>query len=92
MRRVEKMIALVLVMWLVSSEATGQIGGARLVDRAIDFDEPRQRGTIRGVVFHDRNGTRSREAGEPGIPGVLVSNGRTIVRTNERGEYRIKID
>ncbi|MCG8434002.1 MAG: hypothetical protein MJA83_08225, partial [Gammaproteobacteria bacterium] len=31
--------------------------------------------TARGVVFDDRNGNGEREAGESGVPGVLVSNG-----------------
>lgn len=44
---------------------------------------------IQGVVFADRNGDGVREAGEPGLPGVEVSNGRDIVLTGGDGGYRI---
>ena len=38
----------------------------------------------RGVVFHDRGGTGQRQPEDPGIPGVLVSNGRRVTRTDSR--------
>ena len=43
-----------------------------------------------GFVFEDynRDGVFQRDR-EPGIPGVLVSNGRDVVRTNDRGRYRL---
>ena len=40
---------------------------------------------ISGVVFEDRSGTGRRQAGDRGIPGVLVSNGREVVRTDAGG-------
>ncbi|HSR73162.1 MAG TPA: hypothetical protein VLL72_12340, partial [Kiloniellales bacterium] len=43
-------------------------------------DEPPAAGeTARGVVFEDLNGNAARDPGEPGIPGVAVSNGRAVV-------------
>lgn len=44
-----------------------------------------------GFVFEDlnRDGVFQRSK-EPGIPGVLVSNGRDVVRTDRRGRYRLK--
>lgn len=45
-----------------------------------------------GVVFHDTNRNGIREAGEPGIAQVLVSNGREVVRTDKQGRYRLPID
>jgi hypothetical protein len=36
--------------------------------------------TVIGVVFEDLSGTAMRQPGDPGIPGVLVSNGRDVVR------------
>ncbi|MEL6328028.1 MAG: calcineurin-like phosphoesterase family protein [Planctomycetota bacterium] len=48
--------------------------------------------TARGVVYEDRNADGARQAGEPGIPSVAVSNGVDVVLTDERGNYRIEID
>ncbi len=45
-----------------------------------------------GVVFHDRNRNGIRDAGEPGVPKVLVSNQREVVRTDARGRYRLPVD
>ncbi len=42
---------------------------------------------VRGVVFHDRDGTGARGAGDEGIPGVMVSNGDAVVRTDAEGRY-----
>lgn len=44
----------------------------------------------RGVVYDDANGNAARDAGEPGIAGVMVSNGREVVTTNEEGAYEIE--
>lgn len=45
--------------------------------------------TLDGVVFNDkdRNGTQGR--GEPGMPGVTVSNGREVVATDGQGRYAL---
>jgi hypothetical protein len=45
-----------------------------------------------GVVFEDRSGTGEREPGDPGIPGVLVSNGREVVKTDDEGRYVLPIE
>jgi C terminal of Calcineurin-like phosphoesterase/N terminal of Calcineurin-like phosphoesterase len=47
--------------------------------------------TAQGVVFNDRNGNGVRDAGERGIKGVGVSNGRDVVETNRRGEYTLPV-
>ena len=46
---------------------------------------------ISGVVFEDRSGTGRHQAGDRGIPGVLVSNGREVVRTDAGGRYTLPI-
>jgi hypothetical protein len=46
----------------------------------------------RGVVFEDRDGDRERSAGEPGLSGVLISNGAELTRTDRLGRYAIPID
>jgi len=44
------------------------------------------------VVFHDRNRNGVRDAGEPGVPNVLVSNQREVVKTDAQGRYRLPVD
>jgi len=48
--------------------------------------------TAVGVVFHDANSNGRRDAGEPGLPGVRVSNGRQVVQTDESGRYQLPVD
>src|SRR5262245_44023978 len=45
----------------------------------------------RGVVYVDRNGTGRRQPRDPGIAGVMVSNGRDVVRTDTDGCWRLPI-
>src|SRR3546814_13983269 len=42
-----------------------------------------------GRVFEDGNGNGVREAGEAGIAGVAVSDGRQVVRTDAQGRYAL---
>ncbi len=42
-----------------------------------------------GQVFEDGNGNGVRDAGEPGLPGVKVSNGIAIAVTDARGDYTL---
>lgn len=42
-----------------------------------------------GVVYHDRNANSARDAGEEGLPGIGVSNGREVVLTGEDGGWRL---
>jgi hypothetical protein len=46
----------------------------------------------RGVVFHDVNRNGARDADEPGLAGIRVSNGREIVRTDNAGSYALPVD
>ncbi|WP_394000307.1 calcineurin-like phosphoesterase C-terminal domain-containing protein [Luteimonas sp. WGS1318] len=41
----------------------------------------------RGRVFEDRNGNGLQDAGEPGLAGIRVSDGRRIVDTGTDGRY-----
>ncbi|MDA7888187.1 calcineurin-like phosphoesterase C-terminal domain-containing protein [Akkermansiaceae bacterium] len=45
-----------------------------------------------GTVFHDLNANGVRDAGEPGLPGVAVSNQKEIVRTNAEGRWELPHD
>src|SRR5262245_8091682 len=51
-----------------------------------------QRPTVAsGQVFHDRSGIRRRMVGDPGIAGVMVSNGREVVLTDIEGRWRLPV-
>lgn len=45
--------------------------------------------TVRGSVFWDQNQNGARDAGEPGLPGVCVSNGHEVVQTGGDGSYQL---
>jgi hypothetical protein len=47
------------------------------------------KGTVQGIVFHDLNGDGKHQPNEPGIAGVLVSNGLEVVKTDADGRYEI---
>src|SRR5262245_57278646 len=47
---------------------------------------------VTGMVFEDLSGAGSRRPCDPGIAGVLVSNGRDVVRTDGEGRYRLPVD
>ncbi|KAA3611480.1 MAG: metallophosphoesterase [Planctomycetota bacterium] len=59
------------------------------LDFETQVEEPLQ---ATGVVFHDLDRDGSRDDGEPGIPGVGVSNGRQIAETDSDGRYRIAVE
>ena len=44
---------------------------------------------LTGIVYVDRNGNGSREAGEPGLAGVPVSDQDQVVSTSADGSFRI---
>ena len=46
---------------------------------------------IRGRVFEDRNRDGRRQQNEPGIPGVMVSDGLNVVTTNGDGRYALPL-
>src|SRR5262249_58732502 len=51
-----------------------------------------QGASVSGVVFEDRSGSGRRQPGDPGIPGVLVSNGREVAKTDANGRYSLPIE
>lgn len=44
---------------------------------------------VSGAVFDDGNGNGVRDAGEPGLPGVVVSDGAAVVATGADGSYAL---
>ena len=47
--------------------------------------------TVSGVVFEDRDGSGKPGAGNPGIAGALVSNGRDVAVTDAEGRYTLPL-
>lgn len=45
-----------------------------------------------GIIFRDNNADGVLDDGDTRLGNVRVSNGREIVRTNERGEYELPVD
>jgi hypothetical protein len=62
------------------------------VVRGRDTRARRAADTVTGAVFHDRNmdGKHQRRR-EPGVEGVLVSNGREVVQTDAEGAYELPV-
>src|SRR5882724_2931333 len=46
-------------------------------------------GAVHGSVFDDRNGNGTRDAGEPGLPQVGVSDGTAVVLTDAGGRFEL---
>lgn len=53
--------------------------------------EPEVSAWARGVVFEDLNGNGLRDAGEPGIAGVGVSDQRTVTTTDKDGAWKLPL-
>ncbi len=48
-------------------------------------------GMAQGTVFHDLEGTGRRDPADPGIEGVLVSDGIDVVRTDTAGRWQLPL-
>jgi len=44
-----------------------------------------------GTVFEDKNRNSVQDSGEPGLPGVTVSNGRDVSTTDGQGRYELPV-
>lgn len=61
---------------------------APVVSQAVDPSTA----TVTGTVFADRNGNGTQDEDEEGIEDVTVSDGVSLVRTDDRGGYAITTD
>lgn len=55
------------------------------------FIGPAAAETARGIVYLDANSNGVRDAGEAGLPGVSVSNGRDVTATGADGRWELPI-
>lgn len=46
----------------------------------------------KGLVYEDTNENGAHDAGEPGVSGIRLSNGKDIVETDADGNYQIEVD
>jgi hypothetical protein len=71
----------------------GAAGGLALA--AVEPDPARAQGSqgaqVAGLVFEDRDGSGAPGAANPGLPGVLVSNGRDVAVTGADGRYTLPL-
>ncbi len=51
--------------------------------------QPNDARSASGVVFEDTNADGIRQSSEPGLAGVMVTNGKDVVLTDQAGRYRI---
>ena len=47
---------------------------------------------VEGAVYEDRDGDGRRGLGERGIPGVLVTDGEVVVRTDRRARWSLEVE
>jgi hypothetical protein len=81
-----------MIVRLLAAVSLASMSAAALADPYVGAPEVVRGGggdTITGVVFHDENRNSRRDRQEPGIPGVLVTNGLDVVRTDEDGTYQL---
>jgi hypothetical protein len=64
---------------------------ALLLVSAFGAPSGREPGMARGVVYEDANRNGQRDRGERGLPGVRVSNGREVVKTDRDGRWRLAV-
>jgi hypothetical protein len=48
-------------------------------------------GQLSGIVFEDRDGSGVASAANPGLAGILVSNGRDVAITGQDGRYALPL-
>ncbi|MFN0218106.1 MAG: calcineurin-like phosphoesterase C-terminal domain-containing protein [Hyphomicrobium sp.] len=65
-------------------------GAAAALHLPRSFAEPAQ-DIARGVVFEDRSCSGQRRRGDPGLAGVMLSNGRDVVLTDDDGRWSLPL-
>ena len=53
--------------------------------------QPSPAGQVSGIVFEDKDGSGAPSASNPGLAGVLVSNGRDVAVTGPDGRYTLPL-
>lgn len=82
MRTALHIVGIVLAALVLAKAATPRIAEALDPNAA----------AVTGVVYEDRNGNDTQDAGERGVKGVSVSDGVTTVETDSEGRYRLDVN
>lgn len=77
-------LALFLLLAAVASSFNEVPSGFSEVASGFSRKEP-----VTGVVFDDRNANGARDPGEPGVPGIAVSNQQDVVLTGADGSFSL---
>jgi predicted phosphodiesterase len=88
MRRIGHHLPLNVTWWRLEFVAAA---AALLALAAAGPAGPKTR-TVAGVVFEDANADGRRDAGEAGIPGVVVSDQHTVVASDKDGRYALEVE
>lgn len=87
--KISAWLTLAITCWLVPQAAAHDTGAAHPHPAANSQTGNSQ--TARGVVYHDRNGNRQQDQGEPGVVDVKISNGLDIVQSDAEGKYELGV-
>jgi hypothetical protein len=66
-------------------------GGASALALTAGMGSAQRPALASGLVFEDRSGTGRRHPNDPGIAGVMVSNGRDVTLTDADGRWRLPV-
>jgi hypothetical protein len=69
----------------------GAAAGAMLAPATGVNGEEAAANIVSGIVYEHRSRAGTRQLGDPGLGGILVSNGRDVVRTDADGRYQLPI-
>jgi hypothetical protein len=88
------MVGVTLILGLTGApvqaeaEATEYVGSVEVV-REVGAQSSSDDTVARGIVFNDENRDARSQGNEEGIAGIMVSNGREVVLTDEEGRYEL---
>lgn len=69
----------------------GVAASATLASSGPSFAQAPSAGSVTGIVYEDRSKAGGRQSGDPGLAGILVSNGREVAKTGTDGRYTLPI-
>ena len=70
--------------------ALGLVSTAEAEVRTAALSDDRSARTVSGIVYESKT-AEARRSDEPGVAGVLVSNGQEVARTDAQGRYTLPV-
>jgi C terminal of Calcineurin-like phosphoesterase/Calcineurin-like phosphoesterase len=90
-RRVNQRGSIMVVKTRPTRRELIAMGGAAVLSTSFASGSTLGSELVQGLVFHDRSQSGRRIPGDPGIAGVLVSNGHDVVATDRDGIWRLPL-